>query len=242
MRGGSPMNNKDKYDDIFDHMLQYAAEQSMEDMANDYPLDSELDQQPSYSPEFESRMTNYFKKVKRRGQTYRLGRVALKVAVFALVFLGVSTAVVFNVEAFRVPFLNLFSQSGDISITINVRDEKADYSSFRDKVSGMDLPTYIPENYYVESIEATKTLNYVVYANVDGDKIILDKLFEGTVVMDNEHSMIKDITVNDEPAQFFEKSGMRTLIFKFNGNYFMLNGIISEDELFQIAQSMAHYK
>jgi len=106
----------------------------------------------------------------------------------------------------------------------------------------MCLPTYLPDNYKTYSLDKTDTLSVIVYKNTDGDEIILQKLYEGyTVVKDIEDVLIKDIIVNDESAQFFEKNGMRTLIYSYDGNFFLMNGIISEDELVQVAESMEYY-
>jgi hypothetical protein len=236
------MISKDKYDDIFDQMLKYAAKQRMEDLAIEFPLDDEFNRYHSYSSEFSSNMVSFIKKAKKRGRAFRVRRVILQCAIIAVIFIAVSTVVIYNVEAFRVPFLNMFNQNNDESITINIKDEKANYESFGDKISGMNLPTYIPDGYRVDSIDLADTMYIVVYCNDNGDEVVLQSLYEGnSVLVDNEDAVSKDITVNNESAQFFDKNGMRTLIYEFNNNYFLLNGIISENELFNIAESMEYY-
>lgn len=233
------MNKNDRYNDIFDHMLKYAAEQRMEDMGKDISL-NEINQS-TYSPEFENRMKSYFVKVKRKGIAHRVSRTVLKIAVIAVVFIAVSTMVIFNVEAFRVPFLNLFNENGDESITINVTDEKANYDSFGDQISGRYLPTFIPDDYHVDFIDMADNLYLVIYKN-DGEEIILQNLYEGySIAKDNEGSNIKDVIINGEASQFFEKDGIRTLIYKFNEDYYLMTGTVTEDELIHMAESMTYY-
>ena len=143
------MKQSELNDKILDQVLQYAAEKEIDDLCEGLPSDEELNAKISLSPSFEDRMENLFKS-ERRKQSYRkAGKSALRVAAVVFVLLAVSTTVIFSVEAFRVPFLNLFSDTKKDSTTISVEKRTVDYKAFSEQAKGLYLPSYMPDGYAV---------------------------------------------------------------------------------------------
>ena len=63
---------------------------------------------------------------------------------------------------------------------------------------------------------------------------------ESALGVDTENADIVQITVNGTMAQFYSKNGQNTLIFEYDKNAFILDGMISKDELIKIAESMKY--
>lgn len=65
-------------------------------------------------------------------------------------------------------------------------------------------------------------------------------LLDGSATgIDNENSVIKQITVNDEPAQYFSSEGIRILYSSLTKRYSYLKAPFSENELIKIAESLS---
>jgi hypothetical protein len=236
------MSNNDLNNKIFDDLISYACEKRMnEAIPNELPTDDEIDKEISMSPEFTKRMELYFKKSKQKYHSVRIRKIILKVVAAVVVLLIVSTTIVFSVDALRVPVLNFFNDINKTSATIHVNDAKVNYDAFSNQIKGLYLPNCIPEDYTVKSINGLTEFYTVTFENPDGSMIRLVKLSEGDAVgVDSENANAKQITVNNEPAEFYNKDGTDTLVFKYDKKAFTLTGIISIDESVRIAESLEY--
>lgn len=236
------MNKQELNEKIFDDMLSYALEESADDPASSLPPDEELEKEVTLRPEFEARMAHFFRRQKQKERSRRSGRVLLKAACFLCIIIVVSTAVIFSVEALRVPFLNFFSNSGNDSTTVHVEDAGAEYDAYADQVKGLYLPSYIPDTYSVASVERTSNYYRAIYKSADENMIVLQSLLNGSSAgIDNTGSIIERLTINDEEAQFFTKDQSNILIFKYKQNAMMLSAKISKIELVKIAESIIYF-
>lgn len=235
------MNKHELNKNMLDQILKYAAEQKMDDMANDYPSDTDLDKTVSFSPGFEKRMNEIFKKSRKKSRAVRNRKILLRAGIAAVLFLAVSTTIVFSVDAIRVPLLNLFTEVGQESTTTHVVGDKANYDAFADQIHGLFLPTYIPVTYTVKTIKVAGQHYAVEYQNPKGEVIQMQKFADGdTLGLDNENVQVQEMTVNGEPATCYSKNEFNTLLFKYNKNLMLLTGHIPQETIVQIAQSMKY--
>ncbi len=233
----SELNNK-----IFDQVLQYAAEKEIDDLCSDLPSEEDLKSKITFSPSFENKMDRLFKYERRKQSYKRFGKSALRVAAVIFVLLAASTTVIFSVEAFRVPFLNLFSVTKKDSTTINVENKTVDYKAFSEQAKGLFLPSYIPEGYTVKSVAKFGPVYEVSFADSKGNIISLKKLPGGTSLgVDSENAKVENITINNAQAQYYEKGDIHNLVFKLNENAYFLTGYLSQNEMIHIAESMKLY-
>ncbi len=236
------MSTSEPDDKMLDQLISYAAQKQIDDFCARLPCDADLDAQVSLSPSFQARMDHTFKSVRRRQFYGRLGKSALKIAAAIVAFLAVSTTVIFSVEAFRIPFLNLFSETKKESTTITVEEKAVDYQQFSEKIKGLYLPSYVPDGYSIKSIERFATLYVIKFTNDKSAEISLKALPGGTTLgVDSEDGNAEHVTVNDAPAQYFEKETEHKLVFKLKENAFMLISVLSKKEMIHIAESMKLY-
>jgi hypothetical protein len=236
------MNKQELNEKVFDEMLIFAAEKSADDLASSLPSDEELAKQVTFSPEFEKRMSDFFRNVERKQRNRQIRRTLIKVGIAACIALAVMSSLVMSVEAFRVPFLNLFSRSDDKSVTVKVEDKIANYDAFADQIKGLYLPSYIPDTYSVSEVLNPGNSYIVIFENSDGARIDLTALLSGSSTgIDNENAVIENILINDEEAQYYSSNGVNNLIFKYDQNVFALRAQIPKDEMVKMAESLKYW-
>ena len=235
------MDKHELNDKLFDELLKFVVDKKVDESPIDVPSDEELDNNISLRPDFEKKMDQFFKKATRKERGLRIRRTLIRVGVTAMGVLVVFTAVIFSVDALRVPFLNFFNTVNQESTTIHVNDERADYSALGDQIKGLYLPTYIPDSYTVKTIDIKSSYYRIVLQDANQNSITMRKLLEGySVGLDSESAEVESLTVNDGQAQYYVKDGINTLVFKYDTNAFMLAGIVSKDELIRIAESIKY--
>ncbi len=226
---------------IVDQMLKYASELRMDDMAGEIAIPEEMAAH-TYSSEFDSRMSAYFKTLRRKGAWRRTGKALTRVAVILIAFLAVSTTVVMSVDAFRVPALEFFGQVEDGAYSAYVLDSSDIYDAHTEEIKGSFLPGYVPQGYKVDYVDKAGSWYYVSYKNDDNSFITFEMLIEGSGVTVNIDGVQKEVTVKDKPAKFFKNDGQSTVLFKYQKNAFMLSGTIDENEIIRMADSLEYYK
>lgn len=196
------MNKRDLDDKLLDDVISYIASEHMENIVNDLPSDEELDQLVHMRPQFEKKMSKFFKQLKSKDKRLRIRQHVLRTAIIFVLFIFVSTAVICSVEAFRVPVLNFFNIAKEKSTTIEVGEKGVDYNVVAERIHGLALPSYIPENYSISTFEGIEQYYIANFINSGDNKIIkLETLLEGSVSgVDNEGVQINNLTVNDESA------------------------------------------
>lgn len=235
------MDKHELNEQLFDQILKYAIEKRMDGMANDFPSDNELEREITLSSGFQKRMIAFFKKLKYKESFLSFRKKSMKAGIIAAASFIICFSVVSNVDALRVPFLNFFNDINKQSTTIRVNDGDGLYSSFGDQIKGLYLPNYIPELYKVKSINKADNNYIVTFVNSDGEIIKLRSMIgESTLGVDTENAEIMQLTVNGGIAQFYSKNGKNTLIFEYDNNAYVLDGLIPKDELIKIAESMKY--
>lgn len=237
------MNKDELNEKVFDQFLKYAAEQSIDKMAQKFPSDEELKRTITFSPEFEKRMQDFFKKAKRKDMAEANRKKLIKIVVPAAVFIVICFTVVSNVEALRVPILNFFDNISKQSTSIEIQDNQDYYSAFSDQIKGLYLPEYIPATYKIKSIDKASNIYTVHFENDSGGYIDFSSLKSGSFAgIDSESADSEKLTVNGQSAQLFIKNNLTTLVFEYDQNAFMVDGILPESELIKIAESIKYRK
>jgi hypothetical protein len=232
------MKKDELTENLYDEIYKYAAAQRMDELAGEYPSDDELGD-IKLSPQFKKKMGRYFKRLRRQNNRSRNRKIALRIAAGIIVLLLVSTTVVFSVEAFRLPVLNLLRNIGKESTTIYVKEGDADYSSVADKIHGLYLPSYIPDSYSIKVIINSANNKRVTYEDTANRSInFMYLLYNTTLGIDSENAQEKQVPVNGEDAQLYIKGDYGTLIFSFKDQQFVLQGHLSEQEIIKMAESL----
>lgn len=152
-----------------------------------------------------------FAKQERKNHIFQLGRILGKVAIYALVLLGLMTTMVLSVDALRVPVLNFFlEQSERYSTVIFNHEIQADDPAENPLSERME--SWLPDDYELVVEEYINGETFLVYQN-DIEKIISLNITycEGKLFVDTEDSAQKETTINDYPAVFVDKDGYRLM-------------------------------
>lgn len=135
------------------------------------------------------------------------GRFATKVAVVALAILGLSTATVLSVDAFRAPVLNfIMDRSGKFSKVAFSDDVEAETDSVSATI--MRFEGCLPEGYQVCHKNVDKAMCSIHCVNASNSVISLNVSQTSTgLAVDTEDAGFAEVEFGEFPAAFQEKNG-----------------------------------
>ena len=235
--------NKDTLNErILDEIIKYAVASNIEETK--WPKEEELAKKYTFSASFEQKMQKLFAQQRRKEKIARMKRTALKIAAGILIFLSVSFVTIMNVDALRVNFLNFINEKLEQYTKVSVEhgsnpitnENKSDA-----ELQGKVLPSYLPESYNKKVIFENKNNDYYLckYQDYNGNEIDLIKISEwSTAGIDSEDAYMEHLIVNDQAAEYYEKNNYSTLLYKYEGEVFLLSGQIPKNEILKIAESM----
>lgn len=225
-------------DEMFEVMLRNAFQDHREeDLLTEEELRAQGVEPHQFSPEFERKTEKLIKRTGRKQwrETHRKGLRHLA-AMLAVVFLT-GGILITQVDALRVPI-------GNLIITIGERfsEIKADDSEQRTVLSekfDSRLPTYMPEGYFVESVEEGKDDCTVFYRNdSDGYYSVLYYANVVDAAIDTENAEIFEQEIRGQSAVISEKNGKTIIVWYPNGHEYIIEGKISIDEMIFILESI----
>lgn len=204
-------------------------------------LSGEPDFSQDYLRERERLLHDPFRYAKRRSRSRR--KAVLWYAACALVTLCLSAALVLAT--------NPAARAWVVRMWSTWRPEYTEYQFQGDGTEpaplGVWRPTYVPEGYTVWKVAPGKGLYSIYYANKEGTLLSLTYLHlngQGSILLDNEHSTLHPAKVNGQNADLYaavEPDDPSTVIWVDAGAevVFSLSGVLSEEELLYMAESIA---
>lgn len=167
-----------------------------------------------------------FAKQERKNHIFQLVRTLGKVAIYALVLLGLMTTMVLSVDALRVPVLNFFLEQSERYSTIvfenDVKTDDPTVNPLSERIGSL-----ISDGYSLISEEYIDGEAFLLYQNEVGGIISLNVTHTvGQVLMDTEDTTQENVTIHDYPAILIVKDGYRLvwtneeleLVFDFYAN------------------------
>lgn len=222
---------KELQEELFESMLRSAFQEKVNAQ--------ELEDVPphKFSPEFERKMQRLVRRTERRTwrQTHRktLQRVA---AMFALaVVLG--GVLVTKVDAVRVPVLSFVFTIEEKFSQIDIVGNKepsplsGDLQDF--------LPSYVPDGFWLDSVEEESDQFFVSYMAGDGRGYYVNfrASSEGCSV-DTEDATTEQREINGYPGIIIQKDGENMILWYPNAHEYFVAGTIPLEELFRIIDSI----
>lgn len=227
-------------DDMLDLAIKHAGHDILAEIAHEMPSDEEIKESIKYSDEFEKRIKKIIGMDFRRRRLSKVIRVVTKVAVIILVFLIVSTAVIFSSEALRIKVMNLFYQTGEKSTEIEITDNE----EIENILEGLVVPSYIPEGYELEEKNRIGIIYNSIYKNSNNDMIKIEQINgSGNTTADTEKKPSYETEIMGHKIFVTEckgSEGKRKNLLVFNNDLFRfsISGNINISELLKIAESM----
>lgn len=180
-----------------------------------------------------------FSKQRRKRQTQKVLQFTCKVAVFILIFLGLSLTTVLSVEALRIPFLNYFIKHQEKYSSISVPNSS--YTEYIDNTN--PLGTLLPSDYqilYVDDDDMNS--EYTIYQNSDGDIVrFYAMVVDGEYSFDTEDATHTMINLLDYNALLISENGYE--ILWMNGDtstlYSFSSTCMEKDEFLTFSEALA---
>lgn len=224
---------------LFEAMLAAAVEEDFEQKMGQLPSEEEMAESHPLSLELAARMEKTIKHYRRKTRIRQITRLAGKTAAAILILSIGFFGVLMSVEASRVQILNAIMEYKKEFIRFRFGEENTDVqkSPYR--------PRYVPNGF--QEIETGKAgAGFTTkYADDQGNGIIFDQAplqESGSVSVDNENSIYREIKIGGYPAYLFEGKTKedRTMLLWQNSTYhFKLISYIDKNELLKMAESVA---
>ena len=206
----------EQYEDIALSLLMddYAAEEGAK-LLKEFEVAEKNGELPEFPDDLDENcrklIDKSFAKHERNRLLTRIGKAALKVAVFAFVFMSLAVMTVMSVDALRVPVLNFVIQHTDVYTTLSTDEDRVETLGHLDEVK-QRLAALVPPEYslVVDNCESNHVRLY--YQDADGHLIVfLVEPAEGTSHIDTEDATVMEIDLNGYDALFIEKDGFRVI-------------------------------
>lgn len=218
-------------EELTDLAIKHAGHEILEEIAQETPPNADG---MRLSNDFEKRMQRIIKGDLRKRRVSRALKVTAKVAAIIMVFLVISTVVVFSSEALRSTVFNLFYETGGVSTEIDFSD--ADSSGLPE---GLVMPGYIPAGYKL--VDATKngTMYTSILKNSAGDIIIIEQgKVNAHLSADSEGEDTYETEFMGEKIYVIESEEINMVFFNSSLYGFTISGDIKTSELLAIAESI----
>lgn len=153
---------------------------------------------------------NEFSRRERNTLFSRIGKAALRAAIYACVFLGLSTVAVLSVEALRVPVLNFIIQQTDRYSVLTADDQNDSNPSQEDNLVDR-ISALVPDEYVLVVEDHGMDSRFMLYYQDPDGHIISFFAIPSTETnsIDTENASITEVKLYDYNAILVEKDGLR---------------------------------
>lgn len=150
-----------------------------------------------------------FAKKRGKDNVRKIIRMTSKVAVAVKVFLGVATATIFAVDAFRIPVLNFIFTNYEQFSSINIEGNNSDTLPVEAEDYLLGL---LPNGFYQTNSSSDADATFSSYKDTDGNSVqFLMTISDGTHHIDTEGSTTSEIDLGYYKAILIEKNGYRVV-------------------------------
>lgn len=244
------MADKDKKDwlndEVFDALLKQAmAQQLKEEMEECEAMAEAEDLAPS--ADFDARIEKIAAKYRAKEKAPKRRKIAMWAAVFLLVLIGTHFTLYFSVEAYRLPFqelyLNLIGKGTEITTAPESEEDTLPLTSPQD-ICPIEL--WVPDGYTLDFMDENNSESAMFYTwhNEDDEEISLHIMLHSnneleidthpTLVKGSDGEDAREILVGDTPGYLFQKQYEDSIEYDIvwsDVNYiFTLSSTFSADE------------
>jgi len=226
---------EDKYEKIFNTLLEISVQESLLQEMKDMPSSEELNKIYVPSQKMEKRIRRIISREVLIKDTKETLIISGKIAAGFLALLTVSAMVLLSVEASRNYIFNTL---------VNWYD---DHTSFEFKLNetsfGKYSYKYIPEGFTPSNVISDDNMYTSVFTNDAGVQIILQQYYAEQLssFIDNEQNTHTVITINGSEAYLFQgklSGESNILLWKVDNIVFQLTSSINKDQLILMAENI----
>ncbi|NLO48101.1 MAG: DUF4367 domain-containing protein [Clostridiales bacterium] len=223
-----------------DEELRSSAEQLLEEAAVSMPDKNAVSR-------FLRRMNRRLKSAgkRRSGSPHRI--MCMASAAILAIIIAFSVAFM-TVDAFRVNVLNLLISIEPEYTTIQLTERREGNGENNNGLvvnwSQAYVPSYIPEGFEVSDSIVTQSIKRMVFTDEQNEtRFITYTIFgsSSTVAVDTENAQVNEtIKIGGRDGMLVIKNSVVTLALEMNGHLILIQGMISRDEIINIAESIVY--
>lgn len=223
-----------------DYLLSLAleAQLSEDEETNLYKSDSEMTELHSFSTDHKTKMRQIFSLAEKKDRSNRRKLRLVRTAAGIGIIFFISAATIANVEAFRVPFINFFTEIKEKSSILGV-DTELKYSLT--KVLVEYEPTYVPDGFSVDFIKETHDMYIIQYINDDIGKwyCVNFKKNASSVAIDTEGGSTETMEREGRTYTVIKKGegDIKVVMYK-DGHQYQVSGNIEYQIIMEILESI----
>lgn len=214
------------------------AQLNIDEETNHYKADEDSSDPHVFSSKHEQKMKEIFKLAEKKERMYRTKRRLHKVVAGAAVFLIVSSVVITNVEAFRVPIFNFFTQVKEKSSFFGARNSDNNLKLTK-KLADYE-PTFVPDGFSVDYVDEADNMYTIQYLNENLGEWYLMTFKKGisSVAIDTENGITEHFEINGREFVRIEKYNDIRVLMYMNGNQYEVIGNIEFDVIVKNLESI----
>lgn len=217
-------------DKLFDEALKEAASLSAEDMGAEILAENvdDIEFPERHVKNMEKLFARERRKIMLREFAVKLSRAAAVLVVLAVI----SGAAIYNVDAWRIKVMNLFSDRHETNTDITFIDGNTSY------VIGDVTLKYIPDGFEVTENRQSKASSRIQFKNKDKYFIVEVNKAINKSSIDSENASFEKITVNGAEGFYSEKDGSNILSWQAYDHALNIYGNIDKDMIVTIANNI----
>lgn len=239
------MNKQERYDRMFDVLLNAAAEEEFQQELDAMPSEEELKKEYTPSPELGQKIRRMAKEEYCKTLRRKAAHIAKKVAVIIAIVIPIALGSLLSVKASRNAIFNaVLEWKAD---HVDIYFQNTDSSSLEQDLSSNEIllkPQYIPYGFSKSKEAKIDTLYETIYKNKENVSITFDQVplsKAGKTMVDSKHTVYKEILINGQKASLFaakSKNDKTFIVWKNSKISLMLCSTINQDELIKMAESI----
>lgn len=190
-----------------------------------------------FSKEHNKKMKRIYKMAKRaENPNLFKKRIKYMVAGFA-VFISVSTLMVTQIKAFRVPVIKYISQ---IKEKYSIFDSNIGNVSHLSDEYSLYEPRYTPENFDIQEIHESESGFSISYINDLSNQYYNLYFFNeaSQISLDTENASVFDLQINGHNSIIVEKGDEIKILMSYEESQYYLEGSLSIEEAIKIMESI----
>ena len=231
--------NKDLVQKKNDYLLELALEEQQDHDEDMQKYSEEVVEPHEFSPEHEARMRELFKKAEKVEKRAGRKRTRIQVAAGIAVVLCCSTLMVTQVDAFRVPVYNFFTEVKEKATRFGVEKETVNISDLSAE-KRIYAPTYQPEGYKIKKIDESKKSFYITYINESTGDLYSFKFKENIddSALDTENAIVEETQIEGNKALIIQKEKYVSILLYKDEHSFYITGLVPTEDALKIMESI----
>lgn len=214
-------------DNMFEELLKKGASLAAEEMGADVSTKTA----DGFSEEHERRMKKLFAREKHKRRMRRFTMYAARIAAVLAVVTVVSGAVILNVDALKIRFFNMFTNTQ----TTNTKISYMDGTSYSNDIITI---SYVPEGFDLDRERLDQNKAYAKFKNSGQYFAVNVADADSDINIDTEDAEAKKLEINGYEVLYSEKEGINIFSYSYDKYAVNVMGNIEKNLMIKIIKNI----